>query len=113
MRVWQPGGHLTRQRDAHVDDWSWQRTARRIKTLAMLAAPYRRQTALALFFLFTATATALAPPYLAKIAIDDGIRQEDLRVLTIVVALFVVAGVLNLATSAGRRARPRHCRGLV
>jgi ABC-type multidrug transport system fused ATPase/permease subunit len=102
MRVWQPGGHLTRQRDAHVDDWSWQRTARRIKTLAMLAAPYRRQTALALFFLFTATATALAPPYLAKIAIDDGIRQEDLRVLTIVVALFVVAGVLNLATSAGQ-----------
>jgi ATP-binding cassette subfamily B protein len=102
MRVWQPGGHLTRQRDAHVDDWSWQRTARRIKTLAMLAAPYKRQTALALFFLFAATATALAPPYLAKIAIDDGIRQEDLRVLTIVVALFVVAGVLNLATSAGQ-----------
>ncbi|HEU5064739.1 MAG TPA: ABC transporter ATP-binding protein [Gaiellaceae bacterium] len=102
MRVWQPGGHLTRQRDAHVDDWSWQRTARRIKTLAMLAAPYKRQTALALFFLFAATATALAPPYLAKLAIDDGIRQEDLRFLTIIVALFVVAGVLNLATSAGQ-----------
>ena len=102
MRVWQPGGHLTRQRDAHVDDWSWQRTARRIKTLAMLAAPYKRQTALALFFLFAATATALAPPYLAKLAIDDGIQQEDLRVLTIVVALFVVAGVLNLATSAAQ-----------
>jgi ABC-type multidrug transport system fused ATPase/permease subunit len=102
MRVWQPGGHLTRQRDAHVDDWSWQRTARRIKTLAMLAAPYKRQTALALFFLFAATATALAPPYLAKLAIDDGIRQEDLRVLTIVVALFAVAGVLNLATSAAQ-----------
>jgi ATP-binding cassette subfamily B protein len=102
MRVWQPGGHLTRQRDAHVDDWSWQRTARRIKTLAMLAAPYKRQTALAFFFLFAATATALAPPYLAKLAIDDGIRQEDLRVLTIVVALFVVAGVLSLATSAAQ-----------
>jgi ATP-binding cassette subfamily B protein len=102
MRVWQPGGHLTRQRDAHVDDWSWQQTARRVKTLAMLAAPYKRQTALALFFLFAATATALAPPYLAKLAIDDGIRQEDLRVLTIVVALFVVAGVLSLVTSAAQ-----------
>ena len=102
MRVWQPGGHLTRQRDAHVDDWSWQRTARRIKTLAMLAAPYKRQTALALFFLFAATATALAPPYLAKLAIDDGIQDEDLRVLTIVVALFVVAGVLSLVTSAAQ-----------
>ena len=102
MRVWQPGGHLTRQRDAKVEDWSWQRTARRIKTLAMLAAPYKRQTALALFFLFAATATALAPPYLAKLAIDDGIRQEDLRVLTIVVVLFVVAGVLSLVTSAAQ-----------
>jgi ABC-type multidrug transport system fused ATPase/permease subunit len=102
MRVWQPGGHLTRQRDAHVDDWSWQQTARRVKTLAMLAAPYKRQTALALFFLLAATATALAPPYLAKLAIDDGIRQEDLRALTIVVVLFVVAGVLNLAASAAQ-----------
>jgi ABC-type multidrug transport system fused ATPase/permease subunit len=102
MRVWQPGGHLTRQRDAKVEDWSWQQTARRVKTLAMLAAPYKRQTALALFFLFAATATALAPPYLAKLAIDDGIRQEDLRVLTIVVALFAVAGVLSLATSAAQ-----------
>jgi ABC-type multidrug transport system fused ATPase/permease subunit len=102
MKVWQPGGHLTRQRDAKVEDWSWQQTARRIKTLAMLAAPYKRQTVLALFFLLAATATALAPPYLAKLAIDDGIRQEDLRVLTIVVALFVVAGVLNLGTSAAQ-----------
>ena len=102
MRVWQPGGHLTRQRDAKVEDWSWQQTARRVKTLAMLAAPYKRQTALALFFLFAATATALAPPYLAKLAIDDGIRQEDMRVLTIVVALFAVAGVLSLVTSAAQ-----------
>jgi ATP-binding cassette, subfamily B, bacterial len=102
MRVWQPGGHLTRQRDAHVDDWSWQQTARRVKTLAMLAAPYKRQTALAFFFLLAATATALAPPYLAKLAIDDGIQEEDLRVLTIVVVLFVVAGVLSLATSAAQ-----------
>ena len=102
MRVWQPGGHLTRQRDAHVDDWSWQQTARRVTTLAMLAAPYKRQTALALFFLFAATATALAPPYLAKVAIDDGIQDENLRVLTIVVVLFVVAGVLSLVTSTAQ-----------
>ena len=73
MRVWQPGGHLTRQRDAHVDDWSWQRTARRIKTLAMLAAPYRRQTALALSFVVTATGAAPAAPSGAQLAIDNGI----------------------------------------
>jgi ATP-binding cassette subfamily B protein len=102
MRVWQPGGHLTQQRGAKVDDWSWKQTARRMTTLAKLAAPYKRQTVLALISLLAATATALAPPYLAKLAIDDGIRQEDLRALTFVVVLFILAGVLNLATSAAQ-----------
>jgi ATP-binding cassette subfamily B protein len=102
MRVWQPGGHLTQQRGAKVDDWSWAQTARRIKTLAKLAAPYKKQTALALISLLAATATALAPPYLAKLAIDDGIRQENMQALTIIVALFAVAGVLSLVTSAAQ-----------
>jgi ABC-type multidrug transport system fused ATPase/permease subunit len=102
MRVWQPGGHLTQQRGAKVDDWSWARTARRITTLAKLAAPYKKQTALALLSLIAATATALAPPYLAKLAIDDGIRQDDLQALTIIVALFMVAGILSLATSSAQ-----------
>jgi ABC-type multidrug transport system fused ATPase/permease subunit len=102
MRVWQPGGHLTQQRGAKVDDWSWARTARRITTLAKLAAPYKKQTVLALLSLIAATATALAPPYLAKLAIDDGIRQDDLQALTIIVALFVVAGILSLATSSAQ-----------
>jgi ATP-binding cassette subfamily B protein len=102
MRVWQPGGHLTQQRGAKVDDWSWKQTARRMTTLAKLAAPYKRQTVLALISLLAATATALAPPYLAKLAIDDGIRQEDLRALTFVVVLFILAGVLNLAASAAQ-----------
>ena len=103
MRVWQPGSHLTHRRDAvTVEDWSWQRTARRISTLARLAAPYKWRTILALASLFAATATALAPPYLAKLAIDDGIRKEDLQALTIVVALFLVAGVASLATSAAQ-----------
>jgi len=102
MRVWQPGGHLTQQRGAKVDDWSRARTARRVKTLAKLAAPYKKQTALALISLLAATATALAPPYLAKLAIDDGIREDDLRALTIIVGLFVVAGVLSLVTSSAQ-----------
>ena len=102
MKVWQPGGHLTQQRGAKVDDWSWRQTARRMKTLAKLAAPYKRQTALALISLLAATATALVPPYLAKLAIDDGIRQEDLQALTMIVVLFALAGALNLATSAAQ-----------
>ena len=102
MKVWQPGSHLTARRDAKVEDWSWQRTVRRVSTLARLAAPYKRQTLLALGSLVAATLTALAPPYLAKLVIDDGIRQKDLHTLTIVVVLFVVAGVLNLVTSSAQ-----------
>jgi len=102
MKVWQPGSHLTSRRDATVEDWSWQRTVRRVSTLARLTAPYKARTGLALLSLVAATATALAPPYLAKLAIDDGIRKENLHALTIVVVLFLVAGTANLATSAAQ-----------
>ncbi len=102
MRVWQPGSHLTHRRDAKVEDWSWQRTARRVSTLARLLGPYKRQTALALISLLAATATALAPPLLAKFAIDEGVLGGDLRVLTIVVAIFIAAAVVNLFTSAAQ-----------
>jgi ABC-type multidrug transport system fused ATPase/permease subunit len=102
MRVWQPGSHLTMQRGAEVSDWSWSRTARRVSTLARLTAPYRARTALAIVSLLAATLTALAPPFLAKLAIDDGIAARDLDHLTLVVALFVAAGLANLATSAAQ-----------
>ena len=76
MRVWQPGGHLSRARDVQVEDWSWRRTARRISTLARLTAPYKRRTAYALAALLAATAVGLAPPYLAKLALDEGIGSR-------------------------------------
>src|SRR5437763_9360818 len=97
MRVWQPGGHLTQHRGAKVDDWSWRATPRRLRTLARLAAPYKLRTALAVASLLAATATALAPPYLAKLAIDDGIVHKDLSKLTVVVTAFLGAGILSLA----------------
>jgi ABC-type multidrug transport system fused ATPase/permease subunit len=102
VRVWQPGSHLTMQRGADVADWSWRQTARRVSTLARLAAPYKTRTALSLGSLLAATLTALAPPYLAKLAIDDGIAKRDLEALTVVVVLFLVAGLANLATSAAQ-----------
>ena len=79
MRVWQPGGHLMRERSAQVDDWSWQRTRRRLGTLARLTRPYRTRTLLSIGSLLLATATALAPPLLAKYAVDDGIRAARPR----------------------------------
>jgi ABC-type multidrug transport system fused ATPase/permease subunit len=102
MRVWQPGTHLTMSRGAKVEDWSWRRTARRIRTLALLAAPYKGRTALAIASLLAATLTGLVPPYLAKLAIDDGIRGHDLGQLTWIVVAFVVAGALSLATSSAQ-----------
>jgi ATP-binding cassette subfamily B protein len=98
----QPGSHLTQQRGAQVDDWSWARTARRIGVLVRLTAPYRRRTILAIVALLAATATSLAPPYLAKLAIDDGIRQEDLTLLGWIVAALLAAGLLNWGASVAQ-----------
>ena len=102
MRVWQPGGHLTMERGAKVADWSWRRTARRVSTLARLTAPYKARTALAIGSLLAATLTALAPPYLAKLALDEGIGEQDYGQLTVIVVLFLVAGVATWATSSAQ-----------
>ena len=42
MKVWQAGSHLTDERGARVDDWSWRQTRRRLGVLVRLARPYRR-----------------------------------------------------------------------
>jgi ABC-type multidrug transport system fused ATPase/permease subunit len=102
MRIYQPGSHLTDRRGAEVDDWSWARTARRIGFLFSLTRPYGRRTVLALAALLAAVATGLAPPYLAKLAIDDGIRGRDLEFLGWIVAAFIAAGVLNWVATAGQ-----------
>jgi ABC-type multidrug transport system fused ATPase/permease subunit len=102
MRVWQPGSHLSMARGAEVQDWSWRRTVRRVSTLARLASPYKLRTGLALASLAVATATGLAPPYLAKLALDEGIRNDNYRLLVLVVVAFLVAGALNLAGSSAQ-----------
>jgi ATP-binding cassette subfamily B protein len=102
MRIWQAGSHLTMERGADVHDWSWGRTARRLSTLARLTKPYRLRTSLAIGSLIAATVTGLAPPLLAKLAIDDGINDGDMELLTVLVALFVAAGLANLATSSAQ-----------
>jgi ATP-binding cassette subfamily B protein len=101
VKVWQPGSHLTMRREGEkVDDWSWRRTVRRVSVLASLTRPYQLQTALAIVTLLAATLTALAPPYLAKLAIDEGIRQGDVGKLGLLIGAFVAAGALSLVTGA-------------
>ncbi len=102
MRVWQPGSHLTVERGGEVRDWSWRSSRRRIHTLTRLARPYKLRAGLAIAALLAATATALAGPYLAKLAIDDGISQGNLTALGWIVAAFLVVGVLNWGFSAAQ-----------
>ncbi len=99
MKVWQPGGHLSEERGGNVRDWSWRRTRRRLGLLARLALPYGGRTALALATLLAYTLVALAPPYLAKLAIDDGIDKMDLERLTLIVVVFFVAAFVALLLS--------------
>jgi ABC-type multidrug transport system fused ATPase/permease subunit len=99
VRIHQPGSHLTDRRGAEVDDWSWARTARRIAVLGRLTRPYKGRTTIAMVSLLAAIVTSLAPPYLAKLAIDDGIRAGDLTFLGWVVVAFLVAGLLNWAAT--------------
>ncbi len=102
MRVWQPGGHLMRERGAKVEDWSWRATMRRVSTLARLTAPYKLRTTLAILSLLAATAASLVPPYLAKLAIDHGVLHGDLAQLTWIVAAFGAAGLATIATSSAQ-----------
>ncbi|HEY8315227.1 MAG TPA: ABC transporter ATP-binding protein [Gaiellaceae bacterium] len=95
MRVHQPGGQLMRERGADVDDWSWQKTRRRLGLLWQLTGPYRGRTGLSVISLLTATATALAPPYLAKYALDDAVNGHGSSRLVLVVSIFVAAGLAN------------------
>src|SRR2546423_9744933 len=95
MRVHQAGGYLMQARGADIDDWSWGRTRRRLGLLWRLTRPYRGRTSLSVISLLTATATALAPPYLAKYALDDAVKGDTGARLVLVVAIFVGAGLAN------------------
>src|SRR5262249_58762186 len=66
------------------------------------ASPYKLQPSLAVASLLAATLTGLAPPYLAKLAIDHGITDGDLTALGWIVAAFLAAALANLATSAAQ-----------
>ncbi len=75
--------------------------ARNLRGLLALLAPYRLRVVAMLLALVLGTAASLAPPLLAKLAIDRGIVHRDTRVLVLVVAAFLLSAVLVwLATYA-------------
>jgi ABC-type multidrug transport system fused ATPase/permease subunit len=97
VKVWQAHKIDERLSRDQIDDWSWARTLRRVNVLVQLARPYGWRVAGGAVALLVATAASLAPPYLAKVAIDEGIRGDDLRLLAWIVVAFVLAGVVGWA----------------
>jgi ATP-binding cassette subfamily B protein len=73
--------------------------ARNLRGLLALLRPYRARTAAMLAALLLGTAASLAPPLLAKAAIDKGIARHDTTALVAIVAAFVAsAGIFWVMT---------------
>ena len=68
---------------------------RKLRGLLALLRPYRGRVAVMLVALVAATGAALAPPALLKVAIDDGILAQDLRVVNLMVAAFLGVALVN------------------
>jgi len=102
MKVWQFGSHLSDERGARVEDWSWCQTQQRLRMLVRLARPYRVRALLAVVTLVAFTAVALLPPLLARAAIDNGIDDGSVQTITLVVVAFLVTAVAVFGLSAAQ-----------
>ncbi|MGA2453336.1 MAG: ABC transporter ATP-binding protein [Solirubrobacteraceae bacterium] len=68
--------------------------ARNLRGLLQLLRPYRLRTTGMLVALVLGTAASLAPPLLAKVAIDSGIDKHDIHTLVLVVLAFLLSALL-------------------
>jgi len=75
-----------------------QRT-RKLKWLFGLLRPYRGRVTVMAVALLVATAAGLAPPYLAGVAIDNGIKAGDLSTLDWIVAAYIASALLFWAAT--------------
>ena len=67
---------------------------RKVRGLIDLLRPYRWRVLAMFVSLVAATAAALAPAPLAKVAIDQGIQKHDVGALDLIVALFLVSAIV-------------------
>jgi ABC-type multidrug transport system fused ATPase/permease subunit len=68
--------------------------ARNLRGLLELLRPYRLRVAAMLTALIVGTAASLAPPLLAKVAIDEGIERHDTHTLVLVVLAFLASALV-------------------
>ena len=73
--------------------------ARKLRGLIELLTPYKWRVLAMFVALVSATAAALAPAPLAKLAIDDGIRRHDVGALDLIVAAFLVSALVYAVAS--------------
>ncbi len=79
--------------------WAGERAAkgtrgRNLRGLLALLGPYRLRVSAMLTALVLGTAASLAPPLLAKVAIDEGIDRHDTHTLVLVVIAFLISALL-------------------
>ncbi len=67
---------------------------RKLRGLIQIVRPYRWRVAAMFVALVLATAAALAPAPLAKLAIDDGIMHHDVGALDMVVVAFLLSAIV-------------------
>ncbi|MFI5037737.1 MAG: ABC transporter ATP-binding protein, partial [Solirubrobacterales bacterium] len=67
---------------------------RNLRGLLGLLRPYRLRVSAMLIALVLGTAAALAPPLLAKVAIDEGIDRHDTHTLLLVVIAFLLSALI-------------------
>jgi ATP-binding cassette, subfamily B, bacterial len=91
---------VTSLRDEIVRRWrATGGRGRKLRGLLVLLRPYRARTVLMFVSLILGTAAALAPPPLAKLAIDEGITPGDLTTLTWVVIAFLATALIYWAAT--------------
>jgi ATP-binding cassette subfamily B protein len=88
-----PGGRRVGQ------GWTGERASRgsrgrNLRGLLELLRPYRLRTTAMLIALILGTAASLAPPLLARTAIDSGIDKRDIHTLALVVLAFLFSALL-------------------
>jgi ATP-binding cassette, subfamily B, bacterial len=72
---------------------------RKLRGLVELLAPYKWRVLAMFLSLVAATAAALAPAPLAKLAIDQGIDKHDAGTLDVIVVLFLLSAVVYAVAS--------------
>ena len=96
------GGRGGPGRGGPGSQWTGERASkgtrgRNLRGLLGLIGPYRTRAIATLFALLLGTATTLAPPLLARAAIDDGIEKHSTSTLLLVVGAFLLAALIGWA----------------